>query len=118
MNDSPFANISNNDDSDMESLAKRAAEIETSKKPEPDMDTIKTISKSLDFSSRQVSESTDNQKQKRRKRAKVAKTQFNNTVTLESLELFERIADAFPAVNKGILVERAIELLAKKEGVT
>ena len=122
MNDSPFAAIADPLESEVEVLAKQAAEMPSADKPMPNVEEIKDISAALNFSSREPtpskSEPIDSKPtQRRRKRAKVLKTQFNNTISLDSLALFEKVAESLPEVSKGALVEKAIRLLAKEEGI-
>ena len=54
---------------------------------------------------------------KRARRPRVAKMQLNHSITVESVELFERVAEKNIQMKKGALLEMAIQLLADSQGV-
>jgi hypothetical protein len=89
--------------------------VATSKPSKPTKEAMAEIGEGLGF--RHTSEASAKKGIKRTRRPRVQKMQLNHSVSVDAVELFERVSEKNPHLKKGALLEMAIQLLADSQSV-
>lgn len=84
-------------------------------KPKPSQEDLASVGEGLGF--RHTGQTPTSTPVKRARRPRVKKMQLNHSVSVNSVELFERVAEKSIDKKKGELLEMAIQLLADSQGI-